>query len=386
MRRLSFVLLILLLLPLMLAAKAEGEKFEVANTSVHATAVKVISLDTKVGAKFAVRGPDGKNVPAWYDKKAKRVLVLASVPAGGGAFTVLDGEKSSAKDPKWGKPKIKDEGKVKLGKVVERVSGEFQNDLLKVSVPVEKTVHGRVRIEALKGNYELELSPLGASAGCVETEEIGKEVDESYAAGQQVHDEVFVIYPSIPIDIEVSEPNPFQRTMRVECYAWARKNNDKTLDLFDETSFEITLTWGSPVVKIRSLRKLKTTYWNHNGVNLNEIYIQQQPPTIQADEEEAPTERRITGKVLDIPFEKSIWLKDKTGATVIHQPDFKGLAIYKECMVLAQDRIMTILSQSWHEGWKPIEIKAGDYEDTMYLACDIGDSQKPLKDWVGELE
>ncbi|MCB9893567.1 MAG: hypothetical protein H6839_03875 [Planctomycetes bacterium] len=386
MRRLFIALLILLLLPLAIAAKDEGQEFKIANESAHATGVKVIQLDAKVGAKFAVQGPDGKDVPAWYDKKAKKLLVLASIPASGGTFIVRDGEKSGAKDPKWIKPKTKKEGKVKLGKTVERVSGEFENNLLRVSVPAEKAVHGRVRIEAFVGGYKLELSPLGCSAGCVETEEIGKEVDESYKAGQQVHDEVFVIYPSIATDIEVLEPNPFQRTMRVECYAWARKNNDKTLDLFDEASFEITLTWGSPVVKIHSLRKLKTTYWNHNGVDLNEIYIDQQPPTLQCDDEEKPTERRITGKVLDIPFEKSLRLQDKNGATVVYQPDFKELAIYKECMVLSQDRIMTILSQSWHEGWKPIEIKAGDYEDTMFLACDVAESDKPLQDWVAEFD
>jgi len=386
MKRLTLSLLVLLLLPLAVAAKEEGEKFEVANAGSQATAVKVIALDAKVGSTFAVDGPDGKQVPCWYDKREKKVLVLASVPAGGGTFTVLDGAKSSAKQPKWGKLKTKKEGKVSLGKTVERISGEFESDTLKVSVPVEKEVHGRLRIEAVKGDYMLELSPLGCSAGCVETEAMGKEVDDSYKAGQAVHDEVFVVYPSIPVGIEVAEPNPFQRTIKVECHTWSRKNSGKTLELFDEAFYEVTLTWGSPVVRVHAVRKLKTTYWNHNGVDLNEIYIQQQPPTIQCDDEETATERRITGKVLDIKFEKSLLLKDKTGSTIIHQPDFKKNAIYKECLVLSQDRLMTIQSQSWHEGWKAIEIKAGTYEDTMTLACDVAASPKTLKEWVGEFE
>jgi hypothetical protein len=385
MKRLARSLLLLALLPLTVVAKDEPVKVEVGNASAHATAVKVIALDAKVGSTFAVEGPDGKHVPAFYDKKAKKLLVLASVPAGGGTFTVLDGEKSKAKMPAWGKLKTKDEGKVKLGKVVERVSGEFESDLLELSMPVTKEVHGRVVIEAKKGDYKLEFSPMGSSTGCVETEEIGKAVDESYKAGEPVHDEVFVVYPSIPVGIKLIEPNPFQRTLRIECHAWARKNNDKTLDLFDEAYTEITLTWGSPVVRVHTVRKLKTTYWNHNGVDLNEIYIEQQPPTIQCDEEETATSRVITGKGVVIPFEKSMWLKDKTGATVVYQPDFKKNAIYKECMWLAPDRIMTIVSQSWHEGWKAIEIKAGTYEDTMTLACDV-DDKKPLKDWVAEFE
>jgi hypothetical protein len=232
----------------------------------------------------------------------------------------------------------------------------------------------------------IELSPLGSSVGCVETEAMGQEVDESYKAGQTVHDEVFVVYPSIPVGIELTEPNPFQRTIKVECHDWSRKNSGKTLDLFSEAGYEVTLTWGSPVVQVRSTRKLKTTYWNHNGVNLNEIYIQQQPPTMQCDEEEAATERRISGKGLTIPFENSMLLKDKTGSTVVYQPDYKKNAIYKECIWLAQDRLMTIQSQSWHEGWKAIEIKAGTYEDTMTLVCDVAASTKTLKEWIGEFE
>lgn len=386
MKQLSIAMLVLLLWPLAVVAKDnEGEKIEVANESAYATAVKIIALDTKVGSKFAVEGPDGKAVPAYYDKKQKKLLVMASVPAGGGTFTVRDGQVSKAKDPKWGKPKISKEGKLKLGKTITRMSGEFENDLLEVSVPALPTVHGRVIIKARKGDYKLEFSPLGASVGCVETEEIGNDVNESYPQGQTVHDEVFSIYPSIATDVEVLEPNPFQRTMRVECYVWAKKNGGDTLDLFKEVGFEITLTWGSPVVKIRSWRNQDKTFWNHNGVNLNEIYIDQQPPRIQADDEAETTSRVITGNVLVIPFEKSMLLTDKTGSTVVHQPDFKKLAIYKECVVLAKDRIMTIQSQSWHEGWKPIEIKAGEYEDSVTLACDVGDSDKPLGEWIAEL-
>ena len=165
--------------------------------------------------------------------------------------------------------------------------------------------------------------------------------------------------------------------------------SDKTehvLDLFKECGYEITLTWGALVVKIHSWRNQEKTFWNHNGVDLNEIYIDQQPPTMQCDDEEEATSRVVSGNVLDIPFDKSLLLTDKTGSTVVYQPDFKKLKIYKECMALAKDRIMTIISQSWHEGWKPIEIKAGEYNDTMYLACDVGKSGKTLQEWVAEVE
>ena len=89
MNRLLPCLALLLVIPSVAVAKDEGEKFEVANSSEHATAVKLIALDAKASGKFAVIGPDGEHVPAYYDKKEKKLLVLASVPGGGGTFTLL---------------------------------------------------------------------------------------------------------------------------------------------------------------------------------------------------------------------------------------------------------------------------------------------------------
>jgi len=386
MKRLVFAMLALWVWSVAVVAKDEPVVIEIANAGAHATATRVIEHDLDaLSGDFAVKGPDGKDVPASYDAKAKKLRFLASVPAGGGKFTLNKGAKSSAKVPVWKKGKSDiDKQAVALGKNVKRASGEFESNLLRVSMLREKTLHGRIEIAALKGGYRLQLSPLGSSSGCVETAEIGADVNESYGKGEKVHPEIFNIYPSIATGIKFSEPNPFQRSMTVTCHDWARKNNDKTLQLFDECSFEVTLTWDSPVVAIKTTRKLKTTYFNHNGVNLNEIYIDQLPIGYAGDDAEV-ADTNITGTVLTLAFERAMWLRDKTGTTVICQPDFKKLAIYRECVVLAKDRIMTIQSQSWHEGWKPIEIKAGDYIDTMTLACNVGDGEKKLKDWSAEL-
>lgn len=386
MKRLLFALVLVWAWSATAIAKDEPVIIEIANAGAHATAVRVIEHELEaLSGGFAVKGPDGKDVPAAYDAKQKKLRFLASVPAGGGKFALHRGAKSSAKMPVWKKGKSDtDKQAVALGKNVKRASGEFENGLLKVSMLREKTLHGRLEIAALKGGYKLLLSPLGASSGCVETAEIGAQVNESYQRGEKVHPEIFNIYPSIATGIAFAEPNPFQRTMTVTCHDWARKNNDKTLQLFDECSFEVTLTWESPVVAIKTTRKLKTTYFNHNGVNLNEIYVDALPIGYGADGAEIK-DTNITGTVLTLEFERAMWLRDKTGATVICQPDFKKLGIYKPCVVLAKDRIMTILSQSWHEGWKAIEIKAGDYVDTMTLACNVGEGDKTLKDWTAEL-
>ncbi|MBE7491738.1 MAG: hypothetical protein HS108_08305 [Planctomycetes bacterium] len=385
MRRLAAVVLVLLVFTASSVAKDEPLVIEIANTGAHATALRVIEHElAALSGDFAVRGPDGKDLPAVYDAKGKKLRFLASVPAGGGKFTLHRGTKSTAKLPAWKKAKI-DKSQLKLDekKTIDWVSGGLDNGLLYCGVMAEKTVQGRVEIRTLKGDYAIRLSPLGASAGCVETAQDGAKVNEDYAKGVQKSPEIFSITPCIATAIKVDESDPLRRVIRVTCHAHARRNDGRMLDLFENLGYDITLTWNSPVVVITATRKLKTAYYNHNGVNLNEIYVDALPVGYAADGGEIK-DTKPTGAVLNLNFERTMWLRDKTGSTVICQPDYKRLGIYKPCVVLASDRIMTILSQSWHEGWKAIEIKAGDYVDTMTLACNVG-GDKTLADWTAEL-
>lgn len=371
------------------AKDAEPIVLDFAHGGAFATEQRVLEHEFKLSGDFAVRDAAGKDLPVSYDKKAGKILILAGVPAGGGKFTLHQGVKSKAKLPVWKKHKLETEKQqIDLGKKVKRVTAELQSDVLKLELPAEKTIHGRIELSSIKGNWKLALSPLGASVGCVETAAMGEAVNESYQKGEPSHPEVFVVYPSIATKATVLEPNPFQRTLRVETFVYARKNSDRKLDLFDDTGFEVTLTWGSPIVTIHAWRKLKTTFFNHNGVNLNEIYLDAMPIQLQCDAEAEARELKLQpgAKVAPFEFERTLWMRDKTGACVIHQPDFKRLGVYKPCTVAAADRIMTVISQSWHEGWKAIEIKAGDYSDTMTVACNVGDSEKKLKDWIAELE
>jgi len=355
---------------------------DVPNTGPHATALRVIELPhAAISGTWALSGPDGKHVPAAWNANDKVLRFLAEVPAGGGKYTLMKGTKSTAQMPAWKKAKLASDKKV-----IERAGGSIDNGLLRLEVMADKELHGRVEISALKGGYRLRYSPLGSSVGCVETMEDARKVAQDYEKGVQHSPELFYITPGIATKIEVAESNPFQRVVSVTCFDFARRNDGKVLKLFESTGYEITLTWHSPVVRIRSARKLQTTYLNHNGVNLNEIYVDELPIGFAGDGGEmADVQIAAKGRALPLKFERAMLLRDKTGQTAIMQPDFRKLAIYKECLVLAEDRIMTIQSQSWHEGWKAIEIKAGEYIDIVTLACNVGATGKSVKDWELEL-
>lgn len=387
MKRLVLTLLLLWLWSAIAVAKDEPVIIDIPNAGAQATALRVIEypLDALAG-DFAIKGPDGKEVPAAFDSKAKLLRFLASVPAGGGKFTLAKGVKSSAKLPAWKKPKINKE-KLKIeSETIDWASTSLENGLLSATVQPVKTLPGRLEIKALKGDYAFSLSPLGSSVGCVETEADGKKVDEDYRKGVKNSPELFKLIPCVPTAITIAEPDPFRRVIKVTCYVYARKNEGAAPKLFDFAGYDVQLTWNSPVVTITSTRKQTKAYYNHNGVDLNEIFIDQLPIGYQADDGEmADAKLAAGGDVLTLKFERAMLIRDKTGSTAVLQPDFKKLAIYKPCVVLASDRIMTILSQSWHEGWKAIEIKAGDYIDTMTLACNVGADAKTLKDWVTEL-
>jgi hypothetical protein len=226
---------------------------------------------------------------------------------------------------------------------------------------------------------------VGQAVGCVESEADAKKVAEDYAKNVPSSPELFFI-ASIPTKISVEEPNIFQRVVKVTCFDYAKRNDDKLLDLYESTGYELTLTWKSPVVQIKTTRKLKTGYYNHNGVNLNEIYVERTPIGYASDggamADAQPSGR---GRATPVSFERAMMIRDTYSTTAIMQPDFKKLAIYKECVVLSDDRLMTVVSQSWHEGWKAIEIKPGEYTDTVTLACDVGEAAKSVADWEIEL-
>jgi hypothetical protein len=76
-------------------------------------------------------------------------------------------------------------------------------------------------------------------------------------------------------------------------------------------------------------------------------------------------------------------------ATLICVPDFEKLGIEGPKFSAFKDRMMTVISQSWHQGWKPIEIKAQDYDDKLVIVADIaatlGETKK-YGDWAAEIE
>lgn len=391
MKRLLLIMLALCLSSATAVAKDEPEviTLDAPHDGKFATAPRVFAHEGKFPADTAVRGPDGKDVPSQYDSKNSRILFLASVPAGGAKFTIHPGVKSKAKLPAWKKGKTGRESReIDFGGVkVKRATAQLESDLIKLKLDPEKEVHGRLEVTTLKGSYKLELSPLGQAYGCIDDLKhlSNATSDENSATGQPDEQQLFAVL-AIPEKATLIDPNPFQRRLRVDCVDLARKNNKEFLDLYEDYAYEVTLTWGSPVVTIQAFRKLKTDYYNHNGVNLNEFYIDGFPVQLQLPGWDVPRDETTTGPgtVLNIKFKNAMLLGNKGSATLIHQPDFEKLGIEGPCMIAKQDRVMTVISQTWHQGWRAYRIKAGDYNDTVNLVCDVK-GEKGFNDWLPEL-
>ncbi len=391
MKRLLLILLTLCLSSATVVAKDEDViTIDVANAGKFATAPRGFSYDVKLAGDCAVRGPDGKDVPSSYDSKLGKMRFLAEVPAGGGKFTIHPGVKSRAKLPAWKKGRTgKEVREIDFGGLkVKRANAQLESDLLKLKLDPEKEIHGRLEITTLKGSYKLELSPLGQIYGCIDDLKhlSGASSDEHSATGQPDSEQLFAVF-AVPENATIIEPNPFQRRLRVDCVDFARKNNKEILDLYEEYAYEVTLTWGSPVVTVQCFRKQTKEYYNHNGVNLNEFYIDGFPVQLQLPSQEEPKDESTTGPgtILNVKFEDFLLVGNKGSTTIIHQPDFKKLGIEGPCLIAKDDRIMTVISQTWHQGWRAYRIKAGDYHDTMNLVCDAK-GEKKLADWITELK
>jgi HSP20 family molecular chaperone IbpA len=389
--RTAAALVLMLVFSASAVAKDEPVTVDVANAGEHATAARVISHEIKLAGDCAVRGPDGKDVPSHYDSKSGVMRFLAEVPAGGGKFAIHPGEKSRAKRPSWKKPRTGNEVRelVLPGNVkIKRATARIENDLLQVNLDPGREIHGSIEIKALKGDYRVELSPLGVSYGNIDDLKHladAKVADDGSASGNPDDKQLFAVF-AVPEKAEVLEPNPFQRTLRVDCLDYARKNNDEVLDLFEVYRYEVTLTWGSPVVEVRCFRKQTKAYYNHNGVNLNEIHTDGFPIDIQLPEHDAPqsSEPSAEGRILNIKFKDAMLLGNKGSVTNLRQPDFEKLGLEGPCLIAKENRLMTVISQTWHQGWRAYPIKAGDYNDTLQLVCNP-QGEKKLADWMAEL-
>ncbi len=389
--RTTLTLTLLLIVATTALAKDEPVTVKVANASAHATAPRVITHEIKLAGDCAVRGPDGKDVPSNYDGKAGVLHFLAEVPAGGGAFTIHPREKSKARHPNWKRQRAGNEVRelVLPGDVkIKRATARLESDLLRVTLDPDTELHGSLEIAAVKGDYRLELSPIGVSYGNIDDLKHladAKAADDGSATGSPDAKQLFAVY-AVPQTAQVLEPNPFQRTLRVDCLDYARKNNNEILDLFEVYRYELTLTWGSPVVEIRSFRKQTADYYNHNGVNLNEIHIDGFPIDIQLPEHDAPqtSAPSAEGRILNIKFKDAMLLGNKGSVTIIRQPDFGRLGIEGPCVIAKEKGLMTVISQTWHQGWRAYPIKAGEYNDTLQLVCNP-QGDKKLADWMTEL-
>lgn len=388
-------LLLLTLLPALTNAADKPVEFEIKNEFAFERGITLISHPLSLSGKARLLGPDGKDIACAYDTKAKKLLFLDKLKAGEiKKYQVLN-EAPKAALPKWATKTIKDEFEAKLGKeTLKCQGGQVENGLLRVKVFRNDELRAEVEITTLKGVYKFRCNPLGNAVGCIDDAKYASELQELVNKGGGAHPQLMNIYMGVPTKIEFTEPNAFQRTIKVACKPFAVKANKETPEIVSEANMEITLTWGSPLVEIKSHRKVAKTYYNHNGVFLNEFYLPQLPVDISVD---GPAEavnvkaELIAGGALDTKCKKFMLLRSSEGkhATLICVPDFEKLGIEGPKFSAFKDRMMTVISQSWHQGWKPIEIKAQDYDDKLVIVADIaatlGETKK-YGDWAAEIE
>ena len=393
--RLLLALVLLTLLPALTNAADKPVEFEIKNEFAFDRGVTLVSHSLSLSGKARLLGPDGKDIACAYDTKAKKLLFLDKLKAGETKKYQVLNEAPKAALPKWMTKTIKDEFEAKLGKeTVKCQGGQVENGLLRVKVFRNDELRAEVEITTLKGSYKFRCNPLGNAVGCIDDAKYASELQDLVNKGGGAHPQLMNIYMGVPTKVEFTEPNAFQRTIKVACKPFAVKANKETPEIVSEASMEITMTWGSAIVEIKSHRKVAKTYYNHNGVFLNEFYLHQLPVDVFTDGE---TEAKklsteiIAGGAADTKCKKFMLVKSGDGkqATLISVPDFEKLGIEGPKFSAFKDRMMTVISQSWHQGWKPIEIKAQDYDDRMLIVADIAATLTEAKkygDWAAEIE
>jgi len=208
-------------------------------------------------------------------------------------------------------------------------------------------------------------------------------------------DGLFILSFGPPDKIAVESPNAFERIIKITCKPWALNNNRESLDFIKESTIEIKLEWMSPIVRIKNHRDIKKQFYNHNGVMLNYLTVNKYPVKILADDWKEPKELEAEMNIISpektgLLLKEYMVIKDGENETVIYQPDFKALEIKGACVYNVKNCLMTVISQSWGEGWNPILIKEGIYDDRLILVCDTDilkkDSKKQLSDWINEIK
>ncbi|MEK7483681.1 MAG: hypothetical protein AABZ60_05020 [Planctomycetota bacterium] len=379
----------LILTPLS-AQESKGKELfiEVDNSLIFTRLPTVVSYSVALKSKIILRHSSGKIVPAAYRAKEKKLYWMEPFLPGKNRYTVVPSTLGEEPVLEWNLNHEKEKGTFTLdGKRIQRDSLSIENGLLRLQILNDLDLRSKLQIRSLKTAYHFLLSPLGMSQGCIEKAEQAEILNQEIAQGIESNKELFSIYSGIATQIVITEVNPFQKRIQVKCLSPGIKNSGQNLSLFSRTDYEILFTWGSPLIQISCFRTLKKTYYNHNGVNLNEIYIVQFPLKIQMLESETPQEITLPENVEYrlIDFKTMMSFEDSSGKTVLYQPDFLKLSGHDPIVAVIRDRMMTILSQSWHQGWKPIEQKPADYNDVFYLICDSGTFSNTLKEWLLEL-
>ena len=343
-------------------------------------------LDLPEG-EFTLRDAKGKAMASAYDRAARTLVFQDRFEKGQTrTYAVEPGAAEAVPLPPWN-----------ISTQTASTGSDAcvaENGLLRVGIPIGgQGGLAMLQIQALKGDYVLQVCPNGVATGCIDDAKYAPQVEalvRAHGQGKADHPQVFDLNFGPPQKVEVLEPNPFQREIRMTCRPSATKGNGEKADVVGESTVSLLLEWGSPVLRIRSMREVTKTFYNHNGFDLNHIGIAAYPVQVQLDRsgKAVPLNADEGGAPRSIGFKKFLWLKQGAGETAVYQPDFEALGIDGARMIASPNWLCTVVSQSWLQGWRPVKIPARRYEDRLVLVCDLGSlpGKKSPEEWLVDLE
>lgn len=384
---LSFILL--LLKPTTSKTQEHTNIFEIKNTIGMSTEPQILShsIELKNKNRFCVTDSKKQKVPAWYDRSEKKIFIYDVLEKDGNQYQI-GATRSSYVKPRWKEKLTRHSTKINIGhKIVTRKGFEINNGSFKVALSPSSILLPSLDVQSNKNRkYKIKIFPMGLANGNI----MKKEYANGGLNSKTLKDNLFLFVMGVPTHVKTLDINDFQKKIIVTCDTYTTINKGHPPKIVGETRFEILLTWKSSIIIIKNYRKYLKDFYNHNGHFMSQIEVESLPLNVVTDRNDDVVEIKSSDGTKNIfPNEIDAWqsieLQESKGHTVLSFPDFRCNSIYRPMITVLDKKLSPIISHSSFQGWLPVLQKAGDYNDSMIVICDVKNKVKNLKQWTREL-